>query len=183
MIEGPVTSTGINDRQAKAESGYTPDRITQATRRLDVALAQLLGTFSHRVGVSVPEMLALEHAGAAGQGSGIGPSELARRLHMTTGAVTALADRLADSGHLARAAHPTDRRRVLLERTRKAETEVLREVLPLAADVRQLADGFSQSERDAIGSFLDQLIAIVERHAQDAPGGSRPGLIPAREAR
>jgi hypothetical protein len=46
-------------------------------------------------------------------------------------------------------------------RSQKAETEVQREVLPLAADVRQLANGFSQSERDAIGSFLDQLVAIA----------------------
>ena len=164
-----MPANGSPGRQAEAASGYTAAQITRATRRLDVALAQLLGTFSHRVGVSVPEMLALEHAGAAGGGAGIGPSELARRLHMTTGAVTALTDRLADNGHLVRAAHPTDRRRVLLERTQKAEKEVLREVLPLAADVRQLADGFTQSERDAIGSFLDQLIAIVERHAQDGP--------------
>jgi hypothetical protein len=34
--------------------------------------------------------------------------------------------------------------------------------------VRELADGFTQSERDAIGRFLDRLVTIVERHAQDA---------------
>ncbi|HZL64998.1 MAG TPA: MarR family transcriptional regulator [Thermoleophilia bacterium] len=91
----------------KVESGageaheYTAEDITWATRRLDIAMSRLMVAFSRAVGISVPEMLALEHLDTDG---GLGPSDLARRLQMTTGAVTALVDRLEASGHAARAA-------------------------------------------------------------------------------
>ncbi len=82
---------------------YTEDHITEATRRLDVALSTLNAAFARGVGVSVPELLALENLDADG---GLGPSELARRLQLSTGAVTALVDRLEASGHAVRAATP-----------------------------------------------------------------------------
>ncbi|MEI8080033.1 MAG: MarR family transcriptional regulator, partial [bacterium] len=65
-------------------------------------------------------MLALEHLDADGS---LGPSELARRLQLTTGAVTALVDRLEASGHVARAPHPSDRRRIVITRTQKADED------------------------------------------------------------
>ena len=99
---------------------YTAEEITWATRRLDIAMSRLMVAFSRAVGISVPEMLALEHLDADGS---LGPSELARRLQMTTGAVTALVDRLEASGHAARAPHPSDRRRVVITRTQKADDD------------------------------------------------------------
>ena len=50
-----------------------------------------MAAFAATVGVSVPELLALENLDPDG---GLGPSDLARRLQLTTGAVTALVDRL-----------------------------------------------------------------------------------------
>ena len=102
---------------------YTADHITEATRRLDVAMSTLTAAFARDVGISVPELLALENLDADG---GLGPSELARRLQLSTGAVTALVDRLEASGHAARAAHPSDRRRVVVTRTAKASDDLAR---------------------------------------------------------
>ena len=106
---------------------YTPERIAEATRRLDVALSTLTGAFAHDVGLSVVELLALENLDADG---GLGPSELARRLQLSTGTVTALVDRLEASGHAARVAHPSDRRRVVVTRTVKASRELAGEIEP-----------------------------------------------------
>ena len=66
---------------------YTTEEITWATRRLDMAMSRLMVALSRTVGISVPEMLALEYLDTDGS---IGPSELARRLQMTSGAMTAL---------------------------------------------------------------------------------------------
>ena len=118
---------------------------------------------SHAVGINPPELLALAHLDRDGM---VGPSELARRLQLTTGAVTALVDRLEESGHLERAAHPTDRRRVLLRRTAKAEREVAEEVSPMAHEIIGLAERLSDDERQVVGEFLDNLAAIMERMAE-----------------
>ena len=147
------------------EKTYTPENITEATRRLDIAMTSLLAALSRAVGISVPEMIALEHLD--GEGS-IGPSELARRLQLTTGSVTALADRLEESGHLERAPHPTDRRRVMLRRTRKADEDLAAEIVPMAMQIRALAERLTVEERQAAGRFLDGFIAIIERTAAEA---------------
>ena len=52
------------------------DRIIETTRRLDVAVSALNAAVARDVGISVPELLALENLDADG---GLGPSELARR--------------------------------------------------------------------------------------------------------
>jgi DNA-binding MarR family transcriptional regulator len=147
------------------EKTYTPEKITEAARRLDIAMTSLLAALSRAVGISVLEMIALEHLDDEGS---IGPSELARRLQLTTGAVTALADRLEESGHLERAPHPTDRRRVMLRRTRKADEDLAAEIVPMAMQIRALAERLTVEERQAAGRFLDGFIAIIERTAAEA---------------
>jgi DNA-binding MarR family transcriptional regulator len=144
---------------------YTAEEITGATRRLDVAMSRLMVALSRAIGISVPEMIALEHLDHEGS---IGPSELARRLQMTTGAVTALADRLERGGYVARAPHPDDRRRVLLMRTAKADAELTDEIAPLATEILSLAENLNDEERRAVGRFLDGFIAIIEHTAANA---------------
>jgi len=144
---------------------YTAEEITWATRRLDIAMSRLMVAFSRAVGVSLPEMLALEYLDADGS---LGPSELARRLQMTTGAVTALVDRLEKSGHVMRERHPSDRRRVMVKRLPKADEDLSEEVSPMALEILELVESFCDAERQVIGRFLDDFIAIIESTAAEA---------------
>jgi DNA-binding MarR family transcriptional regulator len=144
---------------------YTADDISLMTRRLDVVTARLLVAFAREVGVSVSELLALEHLDAGG---GAGPSDLAHRLQMSTGSVTALLDRLEASGHAVRAPHPSDRRRVVVSRTAKADEVLAREAAPVAAQVRELAASLSAQEREVVGCFLERFLALLEKSADEA---------------
>jgi DNA-binding MarR family transcriptional regulator len=144
---------------------YTADHISESVRRLDVAVSTLTTAFARDVGISVPELLALENLETDG---GLGPSELARRLQLSTGAVTALVDRLEANGHAARAAHPSDRRRVVVTRTAKASDDLAREAAPLEREIRSLAASLSDDEREVVGRFLDAFISIIERAAAEA---------------
>ena len=144
---------------------YTAEDITWATRRLDIAMSRLMVALSREIGVSVPEMLVLEYLDADGS---IGPSELARRLQMTSGAMTALVDRLEASGHVVRERHPSDRRRVIVKRTRKADDDLTEEIEPLALQVLELAASLEGAERQAVGRFFDGFIAIIEGTAAEA---------------
>jgi DNA-binding MarR family transcriptional regulator len=144
---------------------HTAESITWATHRLDMAMSRLMVALSRAIGVSVPEMLTLEYLGADGD---LGPSEIARRLQLTTGAVTALVDRLEDSGHVARAPHPSDRRRVVVARTQKANDDLTEVIAPMAMEILQLAERLTEDERQAVGRFLDGFIEIIQRTAAEA---------------
>jgi DNA-binding MarR family transcriptional regulator len=146
----------------------TPEDLSQATRRLDLALTGLNAALARRLHVSQPELMAMAHVRLGGS---IGPSELAHRLDITTGAVTALVDRLAERGHLERHPHPADRRKLLLTATPQAREEIMRHVTPLSDEIKTLATSFNDEERTVIGRYLAALTEIVERHArQDTPG-------------
>jgi len=144
---------------------YTAEDITWATRRLDLAMSRLMVALSRDLGISVPEMLALEYLDADGS---IGPSELARRLQMTSGAMTALVDRLEASGHVVRERHPADRRRVLVTRTERADEDLTAEIAPMAMEILELAEGLDDAERQAVGRFFDRFIAIIENTSAEA---------------
>jgi DNA-binding MarR family transcriptional regulator len=66
-----------------------------------------------------------------------------------------------------REAYPGDRRRLQIHVTPHAVDEVMHHITPLAEDVRSLAGTFTDEERRAIGRFLEELTAIIERHARD----------------
>jgi len=143
----------------------TPRGISLATRRLDMALAGMHAGLSQRMDVTALEMLAVDHLD---MGGAMGPSDLARRLHMTTGAMTALADRLDERGYVVRGAHPSDRRRTVLSLTQKARAAARLHVLPMAHEVESLAAELSDDQRQTVAVFLDGLVAIAHRYAAPA---------------
>lgn len=149
----------------REERAYTAQDIAWATRRLDMAMSRLMVAMARSLDVSVPELLALDYISAA---QGAGPTEVARRLQLTTGTMTALADRLEERGHVVRERHPADRRRVMLRTTPSADAEVGERVYPMVADIVALAESLGTRERQAVGRFLDEFVALIESHADKA---------------
>ncbi len=139
-----------------------PRALAAAVRSLGLSLADLRASYAARVGVSAAELVALEHLDVEGD---LSPGELARRLHLTTGAVTALADRLTERGHMIRSPHPSDRRMLLLHRTEHAAEELRRHIWPMAMDMMTVTEALSEEERAVVGRFLEEVIRVVERHA------------------
>lgn len=155
----------------------SPANITQTTHELDVAMTELTMVLARDAGISVPEMLALEHLAVE---DGMGPTELARRLQMTSGAVTALVDRLEAGGYVVRERHPDDRRRVVLRSTPRTADDVTTEAAVLTAEVLDFSESFDDAERAIVGRFLGGLVDIIQRRV--AAACERP-LSPARSAR
>lgn len=82
-------------------------RLVQTTQRLRVEVAA-------RMGIGVTELVALGHLTQAVE---LTPKDLAARLQLSTGTVTAVTDRLVDAGFARRAPNPADRRSILLRAT------------------------------------------------------------------
>ena len=136
----------------------SPEDLTQAVRRLDMALSRWHGEVAERLGMDEAELLALARLA---MDESQGPADLARSLHMTSGAMTAVLDRLAGHGHVVREPHPTDRRRVTLHLTESAHQVARAEVRPMSETITTLERRLSATERAAVGRYLEELIAIV----------------------
>jgi len=141
-----------------SRSKYDAVGVARAARRLDLALAEMHLDVAQRMDMTPAELLTLAHLAVD---DGLSPGELSRRLHMRTGAVTALLDRLTDHGHIAREAHPTDRRKIVVRLTKAGRREAMRHLGPMVASVIALVRGLPEADRATIGRFIDQLAELV----------------------
>jgi DNA-binding MarR family transcriptional regulator len=146
-----------------------------------VSKEELVGELISRYRAATSMDAAFDRAAAAGLGvsatdlhclnivenrNGLTAGELAAESGLTTGAVTAVIDRLERAGFARRAADPRDRRKVKIEVT-PAFYERAAEVWgPLAEDWRRrLAARFTSAELKTITAFLATAEELTARHA------------------
>ena len=129
---------------------------------------------ARRHGVSLAEMQALDHLHEAG---GLTPGALGQRLQLTSGAVTALIDRLQRRGLVERTAHPTDGRSTLVRLTERTQRFAREAYEPFVRDVDRAARGLTAAESEAVTRFMGEAAEIAAAHAarQSAEsGGNEP---------
>jgi DNA-binding MarR family transcriptional regulator len=120
-------------------------------------LAADLTEFAEREGMTQARMQLLWTLGAEGA---MPSHELAQRLDVTPRTVTGLVDRLEESGHVTRSAHPHDRRSTLVELTDRgrafmAKLQSMQEEL-----VRDL---FADFPADRLDPLRADLTRVLER--------------------
>jgi DNA-binding MarR family transcriptional regulator len=92
---------------------------------------------------------------------------LAEGAGLTTGAVTAVIDRLVAKGYLRRVPDPDDRRRVMVEITEQLEERAGRYYGPLAELAFPFLSRYSVAELELIADFLRASTEIVEKRARE----------------
>jgi DNA-binding MarR family transcriptional regulator len=92
---------------------------------------------------------------------------LAEAVGLTTGAVTAVIDRLVEKDYLRRVPDPDDRRRVRVEITPKLEERAGRYYGPLAELAFPFLSRFAKEELELIADFLRASTEIVEKRARE----------------
>ncbi len=93
--------------------------------------------------------------------------DLAEASRLTTGAITAVIDRLERAGYARRVPDPSDRRRVLVEptpRAREAAIELM--VTPMAELVIPHMDRYSDEQLRMLTDFSELGITLQEQHAE-----------------
>lgn len=116
--------------------------------------------------VNATDLDAMQHLIGAGS---LSPGELSKRLGLSSAAVTSVIDRLEQAGHAHRRPHPTDRRALLVVPSPGSVGRALGEVLPMAATLDAVLDGFDEAEQDAISRYLAAVISAYRTHLD---GGS-----------
>jgi DNA-binding MarR family transcriptional regulator len=129
----------------------------RATDVVDDLVCQLLGI--NRTDARCLDILDQHGSMSAG--------DLAQESRLSTGAITAVIDRLERAGLARRVPDPADRRRVLLELTPKAY-ERARELMvePMTELYTPMAERYSEEDLRLILDFTREGRAIQERHAQ-----------------
>ncbi|WP_158437915.1 MarR family winged helix-turn-helix transcriptional regulator [Naasia lichenicola] len=150
----------------------TDDQIDALTAQT-IRLIRSADSVRHRLAtldqLGPTEVRAVSRIGQAGQ---VTPKMLATALEMTTGAVTAILDRLETAGLLRRLPNPADRRSTLIELTAEGKTVSDRmyvEFNQVVASVTKFLDG------DNIGTvteFLEQAADAMYTHASTDRDGN-----------
>lgn len=111
---------------------------------------------------------------------GATPRELATRLGLTAGSVTAMLDRLEKLGHLTRSPHPSDGRKSVVRITSRAAQRAYELHGPHIEDAgRQLVNRYNAEQLRLVIDFMTFSTTIWQRHTErlralPTPGG-RPG--------
>jgi DNA-binding MarR family transcriptional regulator len=122
---------------------------------MDAAAAQFFGI--HRTDLSLLDVLQLGGRMTAG--------ELARRGHLSPGAVTAALDRLERAGYVRRVRDEVDRRRVFVEVTDKMLERAAQVYGPLAARSEELLGRLSD---DQLRAMIDVMTRGAEMQLERA---------------
>jgi len=141
-----------------SELDYSARDVAMAVRRLDLMMARMHLEMSERLGMSAGELLALAYLSVDGP---LGPTELTHRLHITTGAMTAMLDRLAERDYVVRGPHATDRRRITVSLTKSGRDRIFTQVHGMADEVVALSERLDADQRKTIGRYIDTLSLVV----------------------
>jgi DNA-binding MarR family transcriptional regulator len=144
-------------REAIIEEGGKVFRAYQTSNdNFDEAIA-------NHVGMNRTDMRCLD---LIDQSDGMTAGELARAAGLTTGAVTAVIDRLEKAGMARRVPDPADRRRVRLEVTPKLWERTGPLMMPFLAESQSILDDYSTDELERFTEFLRRVIEVQGKHTE-----------------
>jgi DNA-binding MarR family transcriptional regulator len=159
-----------SEHEAEAAASAVPDAaaIAGVFRQVDAAHRRLRTRLAQRMGLTVTDLVALTIVSNAAECT---PKLLASELGLTSGSVTALVDRLVDSGQVRREPRAGDRRSILVQLTDagRATTETI-SGLYLGAITLALESAphvFNRTILDSLRSTADALDTTVGAHGDD----------------
>lgn len=124
--------------------------LTLAVRDLVLAVDRYRARVGHQRGLNPSAVTAMAHLRVDGEQT---PTELARRLDITTASATDLLDRLQRDSRVRRGPHPADRRKLLVELTEDGAAEIDSILRGFAAGLDTWAGGRSREEQAAVLTF------------------------------
>lgn len=140
--------------------------IIAALRAIDADMERVDELAAARLGVNLTDFRCLD---ILSRGEPITAGQLASESGLTTGAVTALVDRLALRGYVRRARDTKDRRRVLIVPTRRAMQKVWPLFRGIVATASTVLSQFTLTELETILRFLE-LNRTALRHEMHKAG-------------
>jgi DNA-binding MarR family transcriptional regulator len=156
-------------------------RVIQGARQYSIGTVLFHQAVGQLLGVNVTDMKCLDIMTLKGSAS---PSELAKHTGLSTGAATAMLDRLENAKLIERRPHPTDRRATLVVLSQEAMRKLPAMFESLAKVMETLVLGYSEKELKVLVDFfakVDVLWKEEREKLQTRYGGrERRGRRPSR---
>jgi DNA-binding MarR family transcriptional regulator len=146
---------------SREQRGAAVELLLETLRASQLASDLLDQAFADFIGINRTDLRCLE---IVDQHRRLTAGELAREAGLTTGAVTAVVDRLEAAGLLRRAGDPNDRRKVVVELTPAAEKLGEEVYGPLGRTGQIHLDDLSDAEIFTIIGFLEVNRRITQEH-------------------
>lgn len=124
--------------------------VIEALAGWQVLVAQFNDLVARSLGVTPTETQCLYVLSRFGPST---PSEIARRVNLSSGATTRMLDRLLAAGYITRTPDPSDRRRVVIEPAGDGIERIGRLYEPLNADLAALMADFDAAELRKVAVF------------------------------
>lgn len=139
-------------------SSQSADDALDAIRVLDLATSRHRAALASGWGITVSDSLVLSNLATAG--GQLTPRDLGRRLVISSGTLTTMLDRLAAGGYVVRAAHPHDRRSLLVRLTDRG-----REILTESSNELNSAldEAVPEPARTQLTTTLHALAAAIDK--------------------
>ena len=162
--------------------GHLAETVMRELRALSTAQDRLDQYAMHRFGINRTDLRALDLIGQAGV---ISPTALAVALGMSTGATSAVLDRLETAGYASREPDPAHRRRTLVRQTARAE-ELGEEIFaPVITGTVTDALAYPDAALVSIAEFLAAHRALLTRYLSEvspATGNAHQHTSPSSRA-
>ena len=159
----------------------SPKQLLEALRAFGLENDRLDALVARRFGAAPAEFKAMDHIHASGDG--LTPGQLGDLLALSSGAVTALIDRLERLGWVRRDRHPSDRRSVIVRRANETESEAERIYAPLVRAMAAAAGELTPAEREVCVRFLESAAEAVRGRATELrDSGPAPIARPGRDS-
>jgi len=100
----------------------------------------------------------------------LSPTELARRLGVSTAAVTTVIDRLTAVGHVSRERNPNDRRGVLVVPSPASVQRAMATLMPMILGMDRVLGEFDEGERSTITAYLARVAGVYREQLPEGDG-------------
>jgi DNA-binding MarR family transcriptional regulator len=148
--------------------------LDEAVRKVGAQSVLISDLVATRVGLNSTDLECLDLLYLAG---GITAGKLAEHTGLTTGATTAVIDRLERAGFVRRRRDPEDRRRVFVEVVPESGVPVLPFYIPLKEAMDRLNEQYNDEQLAVVVDFLTRAFDVAAEHIawlQTQPGVDRP---------
>jgi len=116
--------------------------------------------------VNPTDLEAMEHLIQDGP---LTPTDLSRRLGVSTAAMTTIIDRLTAVGHVSRVPNPSDRRGILVVPAAASVERAMGAIMPMVLGIDRVLAEFDEQEKATITEYLSRVVEVYRQQLPEKP--------------
>ena len=148
---------------ARATGAPRAHRATELIREIVDVSEAFEAHVGRQLTVNPTDLQAMEHLIQSGP---LSPTELSRRLGISTAATTAVIDRLVALDHASRTQHPTDRRGVVVVPNPRSVERAMGTLMPMIAGIDGVIQQFDPEDQHVITDYLERVLTTFRSHLE-----------------